>query len=248
MRRFPFCTVAAVTMSLASAARGDLLFSATDENLGNGYDRRMYFIRNDGTNGTGTRVTSSDVTLSSEDQRINFVIKFVNSSATAKADLTGTALYEDSDEDPSALFHSDRTFVNLLGNWNSSTTDPTGYLVTSTNPPNQRFNYVGNVTRLEVSGAYAGGVDATAAVNYGLGALMAVAVVPWSDPRFGPPITIYGTVGTETGVSQEFFFGSPNLFPPLPPPPSFPEPAGALAIGTLLLMRRQRRTRSLAVG
>lgn len=241
MRRIALFVAAAEMMSLASAARGNLAFYGTEENLGNGYHRLMYFVRNDGANGTGSRMTSSDIILSSD--RTTFLTRFVNGAASAKADLTGSALYLNAGSDPTALYHSDRTFINLLGNWNSSTTDPTAYTVTSTNPLNSHVNFLGDLSWLEVGGTNAAGVDATATVNYGLGALMAVAIVPWNDPGYGASVQVHGTVGTETGATQTFELGvHQNLFPPFPPPPPFPEPTGAAAIGFLLLLRRPRRS------
>lgn len=236
MTRTALLWIAALFTALANSARADLRFSETGENLGNGYQRLMYFVTNDGTNGTGTHLTLSDVTVADLDGS-NLVTKFVSGSLTAKADLTGSALYLNSGSDRKIVFHSDRTFVNLLGDWNASTTDPTAYVVSSTNPPNTQGNFLTGVGHLEVSGGNPAGVDASSTVNYGLGVLFAVVVAPSRDR-----IDTVGVLGTETGTNWNFDFRPDDPFPP-PPPPAFPEPALIPAFGALLLLRYPRRDR-----
>jgi hypothetical protein len=227
----------AVILLLASTARSDLLISSLQYNSG-GYNHQMYFARNDGSNGSGTRVVGVDVTV---DDTINvplLVIKFVNDSATAEADLTGSALYRDSGDDLTALFHSDRSFVNLIGDWNGDS-DPAAFITTTTNPSNAHANFVNGVSQFEVSGVVPGGVDATTASNYGFGALFAVAVSPWDRPTYRAPGDVRGSLTTDTGVIEPInvFQDSQPITEPVPP---FPEPAGVAVIGAVLLLGRRR--------
>lgn len=237
MKRISGFAAPVVILLLTSTARGDLLIGSLQYNSG-GYNHQMYFVRNDGRNGSGTRVVGVDMTL---DDTVNLpllVIKFVNDSATAQADLTGAALYRDSGDDLTALFHSDRSFVNLIGDWNGDG-DPAAFITTTTNPANVHSNFVNGVSQFEVSGVIPGGVDATARTNYGLGALFAVVVRPWNVPTYSAPGSVRGSLTTDTGVIEpiDVFQDSQPITETVPP---FPEPAGVALIGAVLLLGRRR--------
>jgi hypothetical protein len=236
MTRFLPITVCLIAIG-SSAARAD--FNVVGYPYpGAVNDVYEFYALNDGTNGTGTRIASAEVTLLNDSPYWHgglvhgFVFKFVDNSGIAPADLTGVALYEANGNNPAVLFggHQDRTFTNLLGN--EPTADPTLYHVTATQPPNENFIYILPVYVVGQAGFVTGGVDATALSNGGRGALIAVGVV-----QHGDPIEAAGRVQGMSGEASLY-----DVYFPMPEPSS----ATVLGLGVGALILRRRRAAAAA--
>ena len=228
--------VAIAGLAVTGVAKADFIFTGDFQDAGNGLERVPFYALNNGADRTGTKALASEVTIQ-DMSRNALVIKFVNATGTAKADLTGRAFLGNG----GLPTDSDRTFVNLLPDPSDPSYDPTAYTVVSTDPPNIHVNFLSGLSQLEVAGAnLSGGVDATRTANGGKGALIAVAVAPLGDG-----IHLFGSIGGDTGTPQPF-----DVFSPVP------EPGTAVLLlvsaGALLLPARSHpeispRTRSCRV-
>ena len=222
-----FMTCAAFVLAFCAAVRADFQITATctADTIDPGHDVIEFFAKNDGANGTGSKVIASDVTVTGVS--VPLLIKFTNSAANARADLTGSAAPRDADGN----VIPDRSFVNILAN--DGNDDPLAYSVVETVPANTHALYTPPVTQFEVVGAQlAGGVNATTS-NGGRGALIAVAVVPT-----GQSATISGFLGGDNNFAVPISF----LLPVGGPLPCTPEPAAlGLLASTMLAVRPRRR-------
>ena len=230
--------VAVVVVLCASTAKAD--FRVTGYAYpGPVNDVFEIYALNDGTNGTGTRAVSADVTLfdyraqfppvhsPGEFPGTGFIFKYVDNTIFAPADLTGVTLYSSSGHNPAVLFGGtqDRTFMNLLGD--EATANPNAYVTTLTSPDNDGFNYTFTlITHWEQAGNVPGGVDASSAANGGRGALIAVGVV-----RHGEGVIALGTIEGLNGVANRFQW------------PATPEPGSAalMALGLGITVLRRGR-------
>ena len=220
MRKYAVLAAAA-GLALTGVAKADFIVTSTRtaDTVDAGNDVVEFFAKNDGTNGTGTKVIASDITLA-DTSGGKLLIKFVSASTSAKADLSATK----ANVDANGNIIPDRSFVNILAN--DGNDDPTAYSVVSTVPDNTHANYAGGVTQFEVVGAnLGGGINATT-TNGGAGALVGVAVVPTGDP-----VKLSGTLGGELGapVAVSAVNGVPE-----------PASLGLLGLGALGLIRRRR--------
>jgi len=224
MRKYAVLAAAA-GLALTGVAKADFSFSFTRsaDTVDTGNDVIEFFAKNNGGT-TGSKAIASDITLNGLDATgknpVNLVTKFVSASASAKADLTGTAEAVDA----SGNLIQDRSIVNILAN--DGTDDPTAYSVVSAVPANAHATYAAGVSQFEVVGANLGGGINSTTTNGGKGALIAVAVVPKGDNAMAS-----GSVGGEVGTAQTFSISS-----------SVPEPAsiGLAGLGVLGLIRRRR--------
>ena len=209
---------AAAGLGIAGIAKADFAFTPLQTDLGGGLTRTELFARITGTGvDVGSRALGSDVTLR---DLAGHNLVTVESSDMSSADLTGTET-----PDP---YHSDRSFVNLLGS--TSRSELTAYSVVSTTPPNTYNNFVNGVDQFEVVGAnFSGGVDATSAANVGRGALIAVIVAPSGDP-----VQFFGQIGGALPGSPAQSFDV--VYPPIPEPTS----VNLLGLGLGALLTRRR--------
>jgi hypothetical protein len=251
--------VAVATLAMASAARADFTVNYTvdlhtpDAN----HARFNFYTLNDGNHGSGTKLVADDIELVSDQP---MVVGFRPDNGLA--DVSGVGA-----PDP---YHSDRTFVNILGDPSvKGYNEPQKFSIVL--PRTAQLNasdYANGTADLRVVGGWinepnditqpTNGVIATAAANGGHGALIASAVVP-NNATYVKMIP-WG-LGGDTGDP----FG--DYIDPANPPPqighlapdgynelsplfaSVPEPGSMtlLAAGMLLCTSRRRRLTSWMV-
>ena len=205
MRRYALLAVALGLACAAAPAKADFVLSDTAALVGDGTERINFYARNTGTSGSGSKVVALDLTLAAfSDQAgtkpANLVIKFVSTDADSTADLTGAGA-----TDP---YHSDRSFINLLGNPPSN---PSQFTVVDTSPKNTHDNYSGGVTHFEMVGAQLFHPPDGTVANNGRGALVAVAVL-----EGGGFAKISGLLGGDVGPPFGVSLGPVGLPVPLP--------------------------------
>lgn len=226
MRKYAVLAAAA-GLALTGVAKADFTFSFTRTTGAPdaSHDVIEFFAKNGGGT-TGTKAIASDVTLKGLDATganpVNLLTKFVSTSTSAKADLSGTK----TSVDASNNVIPDRSFVNILAN--DGNDDTTAYSVVSTVPDSGMHSvYAAGVSQFEVVGAnLGGGINATT-TNGGNGAMIGVAVVPTGDNA-----SASGSIGGEVGSPQTFSISSKAV----------PEPAclSMIGLGALGLIRRRR--------
>ena len=223
---------AAAGLSLAAVVKGDFMICYEQApGVDPGTTRTTWYaLSTNHSIDVGTKALGVDLTLKDLSGH-SLATGFVSASPTAKADLTGVAA-----SDP---YHSDRSFVNLLGDPSGGSSgtdnDPTAFSVVSTTPTNTHANFANGVQQFEVVGANLnGGVDATSAANGGRGALIAVAVAPTGDV-----LELLGQIGGNLP-------GSPaqTIDAGFPPAPQCPEPSALALTGVGLASILTRRRRS----
>lgn len=211
-----------IVLGLAGAARADLTESYERVDAGNGFDRLNFFaLSNPATTpDVGTEVIAFDLTLQDLSGH-DLLIKFQSTGPTPRPDLTGMFA-----PDP---YHSDRTFLNALGDpANAHDSDPTNIHIVQINPAGTYANYANGVSQFNLVGSFgpSGGITATSATNGGKGALIGVAVVPAGDT-----VRLVGQIG-----------GALPGSPPRPVDIVVPEPAslGPATVAAFVLLRRKR--------
>lgn len=224
---------------LCGTVRADFSLSYTAEPgaPAPGLTRYEFFARNDGNHGSGVRLLDMDIEL-----RTNQPMVVGTFPRSGKLDLTGSQT-----PDP---YHSDRSFVNILGDPSSdSDSVPNALWVVEAQV---RGTAAGNggVTDFDVSGAHLDnhGVIATSAANGGRGALFGVAVVPSSTSLI--ELIPWGLGGESGPAFGDFTGGTLPISPVQPDPNDFtqlyplviPEPGTALLLGisALALLPRRR--------
>jgi hypothetical protein len=226
-----------VLSAFLGTARADFVLSYTAEQdaPAPGLNRYEFFARNDGQHGSGVRLLDLDVELVTNQPMV--IGNFPHSS---KPDLTGSRT-----PDP---YHSDRSFVNILGDPASDDTAPDNFWVVEARVVSQTPS--GGITDFDVSGPHLEnhGVIATDAANGGRGALFAVAVVPSSTSLI--KLIPWG-FGGETGPAFGDYRDSTSI-PPLQPglddfrqlnPLSVPEPSVLCIAGGMVLLIPRRSLR-----
>ena len=186
MRKCGILTLAAALV-LCRPASADFTYSFQRVDAGGGLDRvSFYALSNPNTApDVGTQALGADLTL--RDLNGNqLVIKFYDDGVDPiTPDLTGARA-----PDP---YHSDRSFINLLGDpSNHHDSNSHNAVLLGTRPDDTFDDFANGVWEFEATliVGFTGGVNATSTANGGRGALIAVAVVPSGDP-----VQLFGMLG-----------------------------------------------------
>ena len=189
--------------------------------------RINFYVHLDPAFGNGTRLVEFDsLSLTDITPGHRLLIGFASSAPNADADPFGMAA-------PDA-YHSDRTFLNILGDPSGGPSgtenDPRKFTPIAISMPLAHANWAGGVTSFTASGArflFSDGADANTS-NGGLGALFGAAVVPFDDT-----VHVQGMFITDTQFQFSVNFDAT----------AFPEPASAalVVVAALGLFVRRHR-------
>jgi len=237
--------VAVLGMAQIAAADFDLSYRVQPDAPDANHWRIQFFARNDGNHGSGIRLLDEEIELVSDQKMV------IGSDSDGGPDVSGYGAAD--------FFNSDRSFINILGNYGDPENHIRGWIVW-TNPQLGNPNaWVGGSSDFRVARNHLNnhGVVADASVNNGLGALIATAVVP--NTATYVKLIPWG-LGGETGPAFGDFLGHGD------PPPQIgtlepggwnqldelavavPEPsmlAFASAVGLSLVRRRRTATAPL---
>ena len=221
MRKCKLLLLAAALM-LCRTAQADFSYSYERVEAGGGLDRVSFYALSDLNTApdVGTQVLGADLTIR-DLLGNNLVVKFEDDGTDPiTPDLTGAFA-----PDP---YHSDRSFINLLGDpSNHHDSNPRNAFVIGTTPASTFSNYANGVWEFETTLilGLTGGVNATSTANEGRGALIAVAVVPSGDP-----VQLFGLLG---GALPDSPPRNVNIITP--------EPTGVVLLGIVGLLLRNRQ-------